>query len=257
LQFYNLQVIPSFTINNPHFFNFYKLCLLAQPQRKCLLLFLITDIHNYVTTLFWLPLKQSNLFILSTKSGFGLHFGRSFLTKSSGHTDICPLLITHSSSERFSSAADRYSRLNAELRSDDSKHCPQSSKQSGGQGDQIGRIFAYWAVAFLGQCFVNYSISPRFRAIVFASVKLCINFDIICFGLHFGPIFPHHIWSPLCVRTHKLITEPILHTITTFTAAPLHNIVIFYKGKGIRCISLKATALGLCDVKIACRYISC
>jgi hypothetical protein len=31
-----------------------------------------------------------------------------------------------------------------------------------GKGDQIGRIFAYWAIAYFGQIFENYKISGNF-----------------------------------------------------------------------------------------------
>jgi hypothetical protein len=30
------------------------------------------------------------------------------------------------------------------------------------QGDQIGRIFAHWAIVYFGQCFENYSSSANF-----------------------------------------------------------------------------------------------
>jgi hypothetical protein len=33
------------------------------------------------------------------------------------------------------------------------------------QGDQIGRIFAEWAIVFFGQFFENYGSAPKFWAI--------------------------------------------------------------------------------------------
>jgi hypothetical protein len=35
------------------------------------------------------------------------------------------------------------------------------------QGDQIGRIFAYWAIVYLGQIFESYISSPNYRATFF------------------------------------------------------------------------------------------
>jgi hypothetical protein len=44
------------------------------------------------------------------------------------------------------------------------------------QGDQIGRIFAHWALVVFGQLFENYRSSPYFWAI-FPRKKLCIDFN--------------------------------------------------------------------------------
>jgi hypothetical protein len=57
------------------------------------------------------------------------------------------------------------------------------------QGDQIGRIFAHWAILYSGQFPVNES-SPG-----------CLKIDANEFaqkwiGLHFGRFFHNRIWSP-------------------------------------------------------------
>jgi hypothetical protein len=62
------------------------------------------------------------------------------------------------------------------------------------QGDQIGRIFAHYTVAYLGQIFDSYS---RFWATLFPNYILCINFDKNWFGLHSGRFFHKLIWSCL------------------------------------------------------------
>jgi sulfur relay (sulfurtransferase) DsrC/TusE family protein len=43
------------------------------------------------------------------------------------------------------------------------------------QGEQIGRIFAHWAIVFFGQFFENYEGSPKFRATLPSpKVSFCI-----------------------------------------------------------------------------------
>jgi hypothetical protein len=44
------------------------------------------------------------------------------------------------------------------------------------QGDQIGRIFAHWAIVFFGQLNENYRSSANSWA-TFFPYQLCINFD--------------------------------------------------------------------------------
>jgi hypothetical protein len=63
------------------------------------------------------------------------------------------------------------------------------------QGDQIGRIFANWAIVYFGQLYENFRISPHFGPFFF-SVKLYIDFDQKWVGLHFGRLFLKLIWSP-------------------------------------------------------------
>jgi hypothetical protein len=40
------------------------------------------------------------------------------------------------------------------------------------QGDQIGRIFAFWAIVFFGVLYEKYKCSPNFCATFFSSVKV-------------------------------------------------------------------------------------
>jgi hypothetical protein len=68
------------------------------------------------------------------------------------------------------------------------------------QGDQIGRIFAFWAVAYLGQWFENYRNSAIFWA---TFMYVCINCDkkwwLFTLGIFlmaelakiFGQLFPN------------------------------------------------------------------
>jgi hypothetical protein len=62
-------------------------------------------------------------------------------------------------------------------------------KNSWSQCDQIGRIFAYWAIIFVGKSFKNYTRSPNSRAAFFPPKKQCINFGKKRRGQHFGVIF--------------------------------------------------------------------
>jgi hypothetical protein len=54
------------------------------------------------------------------------------------------------------------------------------------QGDQIGRNFSLWAIAYFGQCFENYRSSKKNLASFFARFQHRINFSKIRVGLHFG-----------------------------------------------------------------------
>jgi hypothetical protein len=56
------------------------------------------------------------------------------------------------------------------------------------QGDQIGRIFAYWAVVYVGQFSENYRSSVNSYT-TFSRYTLCINFGKKWVGLHFGRFF--------------------------------------------------------------------
>jgi hypothetical protein len=40
------------------------------------------------------------------------------------------------------------------------------------QDDQIGQIFAFWAIVFVGQICENNSSSPNFRAMNFSTEKI-------------------------------------------------------------------------------------
>jgi hypothetical protein len=56
------------------------------------------------------------------------------------------------------------------------------------QGDQIGRIFACWAIIFLVQFFKNYRSNPNFWAAILSGKK-CINYNKIWGGLQFKRFF--------------------------------------------------------------------
>jgi hypothetical protein len=61
------------------------------------------------------------------------------------------------------------------------------------QSDQIGRIFAYWAIVYIGQFFKL----PKYVALIlghfFHGKKCCINFGKKWVGLHFRPLPNIHI----------------------------------------------------------------
>jgi hypothetical protein len=58
------------------------------------------------------------------------------------------------------------------------------------QGDQIGRIFARWVIAYLGQFFSEIKEVAQFLDYSLHSEDyLPINFDKPWAGLHFGPFF--------------------------------------------------------------------
>jgi hypothetical protein len=71
------------------------------------------------------------------------------------------------------------------------------------QGDQIGRVFAQWAIAyFLYKIFEHYRSSPRFvHKLLFHNYILCIHFDQKWFGLLFGLPSGHpvHKWAYIYV----------------------------------------------------------
>jgi hypothetical protein len=64
------------------------------------------------------------------------------------------------------------------------------------QGDQIGRIFAFWAIFFFGQFFETYKSSPIFLATDFFHVKICVQLTINGLGYIFVRFFHKLIWSP-------------------------------------------------------------
>jgi hypothetical protein len=96
----------------------------------------------------------------------------------------------------------------------------------GHQGDQIGRIFAQWAIAYFGQVFIIYRSSKKFCATIFQ--LLCINFDIKWVGLYFERFF------------HKLIYLVNLFKGESLPALP--NWAMFYLFN-VQCLyfSLKIT----------------
>jgi hypothetical protein len=66
------------------------------------------------------------------------------------------------------------------------------------QGDQIGRIFAYWVIDYCGQCFENYRNNAEFWAPLFHGTS-CI--------LILGDFFTNSSGHPgVIVRLHMVIT---------------------------------------------------
>jgi hypothetical protein len=65
------------------------------------------------------------------------------------------------------------------------------------QGDQIGRIFAYWAIVYvLWAVFEKITEVEKIFIYFFLQHKLTFNFDKNWVGLHFGRTCHKLIWSP-------------------------------------------------------------
>jgi hypothetical protein len=64
------------------------------------------------------------------------------------------------------------------------------------QCDQIGRIFAQWAIVYFGQLLKKHKSSPNFCATFSLKYRQCINLVKNWFRLHFGRLFYKLIWSP-------------------------------------------------------------
>jgi hypothetical protein len=62
------------------------------------------------------------------------------------------------------------------------------------QGEPIGRIFAYWVVAYFGQGFL---LQNQGKFMDYFSPKF-FYFRKKWVGLHFGQLFQNLIWSPCC-----------------------------------------------------------
>jgi hypothetical protein len=76
------------------------------------------------------------------------------------------------------------------------------------QGDQIGRIFACWAIAnFVRFSKSTFSSSPMFLATIFDGNKICINLNKKFVGLHFGRVFPKTQLVTLLVCCRELGQE--------------------------------------------------
>jgi hypothetical protein len=69
-------------------------------------------------------------------------------------------------------------------------------------GDQIGRIFAHWAIVYFGQVFENYRSTQMF---------VSTNFDKKWLGIHFGRFCLKLIWSSPCF--HAWLSK---HCFSTF-----------------------------------------
>jgi hypothetical protein len=85
------------------------------------------------------------------------------------------------------------------------------------QGDQIGRIFAYWAIALFGQFFENFRWSTTIWAALFHGKSFVLNHQQPT-GLHFGLRF--------FSQTHLVTLFATLHR---FSAK--HNTVVGFVAK--------------------------
>jgi hypothetical protein len=67
----------------------------------------------------------------------------------------------------------------------------------GEQCDQIGRIFADWAIIYHGH-FLKFTEAAEIFALLISHVNsyVPINFDKTCAGIHFGRFFHKKVWSP-------------------------------------------------------------
>jgi hypothetical protein len=54
-----------------------------------------------------------------------------------------------------------------------------------GQGDQIGRIFAHWAIVYFGHVFKKIQKERKYVGNIFPANKFCINIYKILVWLHF------------------------------------------------------------------------
>jgi hypothetical protein len=81
---------------------------------------------------------------------------------------------------------------------------PSCSLRSRGrqQGDQIGRIFAGWAIVFFGQFFSKIMKAAQSFGPFFPHFRLYIRFGKKRLGLHFGRFFHKLIWSPWSTDNH-------------------------------------------------------
>jgi hypothetical protein len=102
------------------------------------------------------------------------------------------------------------------------------------QGDQNGRIFAYWASVYIGQFLENYLISPRFWGyVVFSMVKVMY---ILCnlekmVGPHFGTIsLKKLIWAswPYAVQVGLLYFFKAEANNKTFYVNDIHWYVMLF-----------------------------
>jgi hypothetical protein len=68
----------------------------------------------------------------------------------------------------------------------------------GDQGDQIGRIFAYWAIVYSVKFIENYRSSPNFLGYYFHWEK--VKYDENGFRYIFSQTFGHHVTHVSCFQ---------------------------------------------------------
>jgi hypothetical protein len=87
------------------------------------------------------------------------------------------------------------------------------------QGDQIGRIFAHWAIVDPGSCLkITYRSSPNF-SLLFSKAKVLTR---KCARLHLGPFFHNPIWSPCPKPPTKIFGKD--HDTKTSTRSALWSL---------------------------------
>jgi hypothetical protein len=65
------------------------------------------------------------------------------------------------------------------------------------QGDQIGRLFAYWVIVYFGQCFENLQkYIAQIFGLLFPRYQLCFSFDQKRLGYILGDIFKNSSGHP-------------------------------------------------------------
>jgi hypothetical protein len=85
------------------------------------------------------------------------------------------------------------------------------------QGDQIGRIFAHWAIAFVGQFIENYRSSANSWANFFPSTScvLILTKNCLCYTL--GDFFKNSSGHP-GPKLSRLVTKKIFNILSNALA---------------------------------------
>jgi hypothetical protein len=71
------------------------------------------------------------------------------------------------------------------------------------QGDQIGRIFAYWAIVYFGRVLKITEVAQNLGATCFHGTSYALILTKIV-GLHFGRLFQKLVWSPKWAKIHPI-----------------------------------------------------
>jgi hypothetical protein len=77
-----------------------------------------------------------------------------------------------------------------------------TSKVSGMEGDQIGRIFYYWAIDHFGHFLKSFSAVNKLWVTFSKILKVYVAFDKIWVGLHFGKFSSQRYLVTLVARTY-------------------------------------------------------
>jgi hypothetical protein len=107
------------------------------------------------------------------------------------------------------------------------------------QGDQIGRIFAYWAIHFFGQFFEDWNSRPK----KFPWSKLCINFvkKYVGWATVWATSSQSHLVTlPFNRFSQFLSLFNFFHPILTFSFCPTALVV---RVKGVNYINCRCVFL--------------